>query len=77
MADAMAYIDGLNLYYGALKNRPALKWLNPFAMVERLVPQDEIRLVRYFSALTVRTHSDPTRQRVRQCIFGRYELFPN
>lgn len=59
MPDAIAYIDGLNLYYGALKDRPALKWLNPLAMVERLVPHEEINLARYFSALTIRTPSDP------------------
>ena len=70
MADAIAYIDGLNLYYGALKNRPALKWLNPLAMVERLVPHDEISLVRYFSALTVRTHSDPDAP-ARQAVYFR------
>lgn len=70
MPEAIAYIDGLNLYYGALKNRPALKWLNPLAMVERLVPHEEISLVRYFSALTVRTPSDPDAP-ARQVVYFR------
>lgn len=70
MPEAIAYIDGLNLYYGALKNRPALKWLNPLAMVEKLVPQEDIKLVRYFSAWTVRTRSDPDAP-ARQAIYFR------
>ena len=70
MSEAVAYIDGLNLYYGALKNRPALKWLNPLAMVEKLVPQVEIGLVRYFSALTIRTPSDPDAP-ARQAVYFR------
>ena len=38
MAGTIAYIDGLNFYYGALRNRPSLKWLNPQAMVDNPPP---------------------------------------
>ena len=29
MPEAVAYIDGWNFYYGAVRNRPRLKWLTP------------------------------------------------
>ena len=49
MSDVVAYIDGLNFYYGAVRNRPALKWLNPQAMLEELLPGKAISRIRYFS----------------------------
>lgn len=45
-----AYIDGLNLFYGSLKGRPELKWLDLVGLVEALRPGDKIDLVRYFTA---------------------------
>ena len=46
----IVYIDGLNLYYGVLQQVPAEKWLD----VERLCtlsrPNDDVRLIKYFSA---------------------------
>jgi uncharacterized LabA/DUF88 family protein len=45
------YIDGLNLYYGAVRPTPALKWLDLARYCRLLRPHDDIRLIRYFSAL--------------------------
>jgi NYN domain len=45
------YIDGLNLYYGAVRSTPAFKWLNIERFCRLLRPHDNIRLIRYFSAL--------------------------
>ena len=70
MPETIAYIDGLNLYYGALKNRPPLKWLNPLAMLEKLFPQANISRIQYFSALTRRTPTDPDAP-ARQTIYFR------
>ena len=47
-----------------------MKWLNPLAMVEKLVPHMEISLLRYFSALTIRTSSDPDAP-ARQAVYLR------
>jgi len=47
---AHAYIDGFNLYHGALESRHHCKWLDPRALCERLVPDADLRLVRFFSA---------------------------
>src|SRR4030042_2735689 len=43
------YIDGFNLYYGAVKGTP-LKWLNVRRLCELLLPGHEIGTVKYFTA---------------------------
>ena len=70
MSEAVAYIDGLNFYYGSVKNRPALKWLNPQAMLQRLFPQENITLIRYFTAPVMLTPGDPDAP-ARQAVYFR------
>ncbi len=43
------YIDGLNLYYGALKGS-TFKWLDVRRLAEELLPKDNIQDVYYFTA---------------------------
>lgn len=43
------YIDGFNLYYGAVKGGPN-KWLDLQRYFERLLPHDEIQRIYYFTA---------------------------
>jgi hypothetical protein len=45
------YIDGLNLYHGAVRQTPAFKWLDIARYCKLLRPHDDIILTRYFSAL--------------------------
>jgi hypothetical protein len=45
------YIDGLNFYYGAVKANPEWKWLDIDRFCRYLRPHDDIRQIRYFSAL--------------------------
>lgn len=52
------YIDGLNLYHGALKDTP-YKWLNPETLVRHLLPLDDIVHIRYFTALVNVRRDDP------------------
>lgn len=47
---SIVYIDGFNLYYGAVKDT-AHKWLDIQRMCGRLRPHDEIQFIRYFTAL--------------------------
>lgn len=47
----IVYIDGFNLYYGAVRATPRLKWLNIERFCRLLRPHDDIRVIRYFSAL--------------------------
>ena len=52
------YIDGFNLYYGALKNTP-YKWLDVEKMCSFLFPQDTISTIKYFTA-PVRVRANDT-----------------
>ena len=61
-----AYIDGGNLYYGAVKG-PSYKWLDLSALCGRLLRGRAINRVRYFTALAAGLPNDPdvrTRQRI-------------
>ena len=60
------YIDGFNLYYGAMKGRgPGFKWLDLDALCQRLLPNDQIHRIRYFTAIVSARPHDP-QQPVRQ-----------
>jgi len=45
-----AYIDAYNLYYGALEERPDLKWLDVVSLCKALMPEMELGTVYYFTA---------------------------
>jgi len=49
---SIVYIDGFNLYYGALKDGP-YKWLNLERYFHLLRPHDQIEKIRYFTAQVV------------------------
>ena len=46
---SIVYIDGFNLYYGALRGGP-YKWLNLEKYFHLLLPNDNIQKIRYFTA---------------------------
>lgn len=52
--DTVCYIDGLNLYYGALKGTD-YKWLDLEKLCRRLIPSDRILSIKYFTARVVDT----------------------
>jgi uncharacterized LabA/DUF88 family protein len=52
------YIDGFNLYYGALKGSP-YKWLDLEALCRHLLPKDSIHRIRYFTAKVSARPGDP------------------
>ncbi len=59
MATVNVYIDGLNLYYGALRNSP-YRWLDLRKLSRGLLKaSDEVQRIRYFTAL-VDDPADPT-----------------
>jgi hypothetical protein len=49
MAKVNVYIDGFNLYYGALKGTP-YKWLDLSRLCQTLLPSDTIHEIKYFTA---------------------------
>ncbi len=59
------YIDGFNLYYGALKGTPH-KWLDVEALCRRLLPKDTIDKVRYFTAKVSARPGDPQQPQRQQ-----------
>jgi NYN domain-containing protein len=63
------YIDGFNLYYGALRNTPN-RWLNPETLSRLLLPKNTIGEIKYFTALVSARPSDPD-QPVRQQLYLR------
>ena len=52
------YVDGFNLYYGALKNT-SYRWLDLDALSRLLLPGHEIREIRYFTARVMDRPKDP------------------
>jgi uncharacterized LabA/DUF88 family protein len=63
------YIDGFNLYYGAIKRTP-YKWLDVLKMSQLLFPNDTINKIKYFSARVSARPSDPD-QPIRQSTYWR------
>jgi hypothetical protein len=69
MANAYVYVDGFNLYYGAVKDSP-YRWLNLGALCTRMLPADNIVTIKYFTAIVSARPHDP-QQPVRQQIYLR------
>ena len=56
----IVYVDGFNLFYGALKGRgPGHKWLDLRALSRRLLPENNIVQIRYFTARVSARPHDP------------------
>jgi len=84
----IVYVDGFNLYYGALKGTP-YKWLGILAMSRNILsPKNRIVGIKYFTARVLSrpdNPSQPLRQEIylralktlgAECIFGRYLSHP-
>lgn len=61
---ANIYVDGFNLYYGAVKDTP-FRWLDIAVLCSLLLPRDNIHQIKYFTALVDPHPTDPG-QRTRQ-----------
>lgn len=69
------YIDGFNLYYGAVKGT-ANKWLDLQALCHRLLPKDDIRRIRYFTAKVSARPGDPQQPQRQQTYLRALESLP-
>lgn len=69
------YIDGFNLYYGAVKGTP-YKWLNLSKLCTFLLPQHAINRIRYFSAL-IQPRDDPQQPQRQQAYLRALSTIPN
>ena len=64
------YVDGFNLYYGALKGSP-FKWLDLVSLFEKVLqPRHDILKVKYFTARVSGTPTDPSKPQ-RQDVYLR------
>lgn len=59
MALTNVYIDGFNLYYGALKKTP-YKWLDLSRLAQVMLPQDNVQEIHYFTARVSARPQNPT-----------------
>jgi hypothetical protein len=66
MMKTVVYVDGFNLYYGAVKETP-YKWLNIHKLCQLLLPKNQIIKIKYFTALVTARPTDmdqPNRQQI-------------
>lgn len=70
------YVDGFNLYYGALSNSPH-KWLNLAILAQLLLPDDEIAQIDYFTALVKSRKDDPGQRQRQQLYLRALRTLPN
>jgi len=73
---ANVYVDGFNLYYGAVKGTP-YRWLNIAAMCRLLLPRDEINQIKYFTALVTPRPNDPDQPTRQQTYLRALRTIPN
>lgn len=52
------YVEGFNLYYGAVKDTPH-RWLEIAHLAQALLPKNQILKIKYFAALVSARPSDP------------------
>jgi NYN domain len=69
------YVDGFNLYYGAVKDTP-YKWLDLHKLCTLIFPKNQIHRIRYFTALVKNTSADPTKSQRQQTFIRALETLP-
>lgn len=69
------YVDGFNLYYGALKGTP-YRWLDLYTLSCKLFPRDGVSRIRYFTALVNPTTGDPQKPQRQQAFIRALQTIP-
>jgi uncharacterized LabA/DUF88 family protein len=70
------YVDGFNLYYGAVKDTP-YKWLDLSELCRQILPGIVIHRIRYFTALVKSPATDPHMTQRQQFYLRALETIPN
>ncbi|MCB0229424.1 MAG: NYN domain-containing protein [Anaerolineae bacterium] len=70
------YIDGFNLYYGAIKGTP-YKWLDLHQMCALLLREHEITRIKYFTARVSARSDDPGKPTRQQIYLRALRTLPN
>lgn len=74
--DTYVYVDGFNFYYGCLKDTP-YRWLNLSKLCTMLLPECNIKHIRYFTALVTPTPNDPQKLQRQLTLIRALETIPN
>ena len=69
-------MDGLNLYYRALRGT-AYRWLDVGMLAQLLLPQHDIARIRYFTALVTNRPDDPTQAQRQQAYLRALQTVPD
>lgn len=72
----IVYVDGFNLYYGAVKNTPH-KWLDLLALFRSVLgPAHDIVALKYFTARVSATPADPSKPQRQDVYLRALRTFP-
>ena len=74
----IVYVDGFNLYYGALKNTP-YKWLDPSLLCHFLLPSPKHHLIKikYYTAKVNARPKDPLQPQRQQTYLRALQTIPH
>ena len=70
------YVDGFNLYYGAVKGTSD-KWLNIQVLCQHLLPKNNIQKIKYFTALVASRRGDPDHPNRQQIYLRALRTIPD
>lgn len=70
------YVDGFNLYYGALKGT-SYRWLDIAKLCAIMLPRDQIVEIKYFTALVSPRPSNPDQATRQQTYLRALQTIPN
>lgn len=69
------YVDGFNLYYGALRHTP-YRWLDLGRLCELLLPKNDVLAIKYFTALVTARPEDPQQPTRQQTYLRALKTMP-
>ena len=72
----VVYVDGFNMYYGAVKGTP-YKWLDIDKLSGSLLPRNQIIKIKYFTALVKSRPYDPDQTKRQQLYLRALRTIPN
>ncbi len=76
MIKTIVYVDGFNLYYGAVKGTPH-KWLDILKLCQSLLRKNQIVKIKYFTALVSARPGDPDQPNRQQMYLRALRTLPN
>lgn len=72
----IVYVDGFNLYYGAIKNTP-YRWLDVLSLFRKVVGRSrQVVAIKYFTARVSGTPRDPTKHQRQNIYLRALQTFP-